>query len=131
MPFGVGRIDMKMREMIPAVRSLATDFGAVTTTSEAGTLNDLCGIVTTNTLDAVADANEVIVITNSEVAAGDVAFAQIIGGTTAGSPVILKSVCTASTITITMQNVHASAALDGTVIIAYMVVKALSASQLS
>jgi hypothetical protein len=119
----------KYRNMRLGVQGLATDFGAATATAEAATLNDLMGIVTTNALDAAADATETIVITNNRAAAGDVCIAQVIGGTSAGLPVVLKSVCTASTITITILNVGVADggdALDGTVIIGYVLIKALS-----
>ncbi len=106
---------------------LATKFTSGATTSEAVTLNDHCLLVTTNALDAAANAAETIVITNNKVAAGDVAMVFVVGGTTAGTPIITKTVCTAGTITITLTNKHASAALDGTVVLAVILVKALTA----
>ena len=105
---------------------LATDVGTVTTTSEAGTLNDCMGIVTTNALDAAAGAEETIVLTNSKVSASDIVLATIIGGTSAGTPILLKAVPAAGSITFTLKNDHSSTSFNGTVIIAYVVIRALS-----
>lgn len=114
------------RNEIVGLAGLASDVGTVTTTSEAGTLNDLMGRVTTNALNAIAGATESIVITNNKVAAGDIVLATINGGTSAGTPILDRAVATANTITFTIRNIHASAALDGTVIIGYTVIKAIS-----
>lgn len=119
-------VEDKFRNARINFEGLATEFGTLTLTAEAGTLNDACGIVTTNSLDAAANAAETLVITNNKVSEGDVVLTQIIGGTTAGTPIFTKVVCTANTITMTLTNKHASAALDGTVIFAFILVKKLT-----
>jgi len=99
--------------------------GSVTLSSNAGTLNRRCGIITSEALTTAAGVAVNFVLTNSEVAVGDAVLATRNGGTSnEGTPEMLNAVVTASTITFIIENRHASAALDGTLIIAYQVIKA-------
>ena len=126
MPTGPIVQEMRFRNSVMQMEGLAHEIGAVTTVSEAGTLNKMVGLVTTNTLDAAAGATETIVITNDKIAAGDWASATIVGKVGTGTPVISTAICTANTLTVIIQNIHASAAFTGALTIAFEIRKKLT-----
>jgi hypothetical protein len=107
------------------VSPMPIDNGTVTLASNAGTLNRLAGRITTEALTTAAAGSQALVLTNSLVAAGDMVHVQWSGGTSTGGTPIIKAVCTASTLTITLYNKHASAAFDGTFILDYRIDKAI------
>lgn len=75
-----------------------TETGAVTLSSNAGTLSQLAGIITT-------------------------VIATMIGGSNSqGVPIVSKTVAGAGSFVITVTNAHASAALNGTLILGFFVV---------
>lgn len=109
-----------------AMRGRATDASTGTCSSNAVTINDLMGIITTESLSTAHGAAQAITMTNSRAAAGDLVFAQVVGGSyTTGIPVIGACVPTTGQVVFSLANVDASAALNGTVIFAYEIVKAL------
>jgi len=102
---------------------ISADTGAVTMSSNAGTLNQIAGKVTSESLTTAAGSAQALVLTNSLVEAGDIVLALINGGTDTNGSVELKAVATANTITFTLTNRHASAAFNGTFIIGFLVIK--------
>lgn len=98
---------------------------AGTASSGAVTLNKTMGVVTSESLTTAAAAEYTLTITNNQVVAGDVAFASVSNGTnSAGAPDVRSVACSAGQIVIIVRNVHASAALNGTLKIGFFVVKA-------
>lgn len=110
-----------------SVQGLATDVGTGTASSAAVTINDLMGLITTESLTTAQNAVATVTLTNSKVAAGDLVFATLGNGTnTQGTPVLTSATVTASTVVFKISNMHASdQALNGTLKIGFMVVKAL------
>jgi hypothetical protein len=89
--------------------------------SYAVTANAMSGVITTDSLTTAAGSSRSITINDSEVTASSVVQTQWAGGTdTAGTPII-KAVPGAGTITLTLQNNHASAAFNGTFIVNFNV----------
>lgn len=105
---------------------IALDSGTKTATATAGaaTLNKLSGKVTSEALTTAAGATYTLTVTNSTVVAGDLVFASLANGTnTTGSPGVVRATPGAGTITLTVRNGDASAALNGTVVVSFMVIK--------
>lgn len=111
------------------VRSLAgfaiTPVTATATTG-AATATGTAGKVTTESLTTAQNANYTLTITNTDVAAADLAFASVANGTnTQGTPVVLRVTPGAGTLTIVIRNAHDSAqAFNGTLVVSFFVVKA-------
>ena len=108
---------------IAAGGKIAADVGAVTMSSNAGTLNQVAGKVTSEALTTAAAGAQALVLTNTLVAAADVVIATINGGTSTTGSAEVKAVATTDTITFTLTNRHASAAFNGTFIIGFLVIK--------
>lgn len=102
---------------------LSADVGAATMSSNAATLNQIAGKVTSEALTTAAGSAQALVLTNTLVEATDVVIATLMGGTSATGSAELKAVATANTITFTLTNRHASAAFNGTFIIGFLVIK--------
>lgn len=102
------------------------DSGTATCSSNAATITKWSAAITTESLTTAHTASQALTITKTGVAAGDLAFAQIIGGTnTGGLPGISKVVCTSNTVTITLTNYAAATnAFNGTFVIALVINKA-------
>lgn len=102
------------------------DSGTGTFSSNAVTVTKYAAVLTTESLSTAHTASQALAVTLSGVAAGDLAFAQIAGGTnTGGLPGISKVVCTSNTVTITLTNYAASTnAFNGTFVINLVVFKA-------
>lgn len=90
--------------------------------TSTATLANRFGKLTTASLTTAAGATHVITVTNTAVKAADLAFASVkYGGASAGSPVVTSVAPGAGTLVITIQNVHASSAVNGTLIVDYAV----------
>lgn len=102
--------------------------GAVTQASSASTgvtLNKVCGQITTVALTTAGAAEEVFVVTNSEVAATDViALSTTYAG--AGTPMLGVKGVAAGSFSIVITNLSASA-LDALMVINFAVIKAVAA----
>jgi len=101
--------------------------GAVTQLTSISTgvaLDAIAGTITTvsTTLAAAAEAD--FVVTNSKVAATDVVVANIKSTASAGTPLVSVVAVAAGSFTVRITNLHASAALDNTLLINFVVVKA-------
>lgn len=95
-----------------------------TATSGAATLNKLMGTITTEALTTAAGAVYTLTITDSVIAATDVVMSEIQNGTntTVGAS-ILTVAPAAGSIVVKVQNLHASAALNGTLLISFVAFK--------
>jgi hypothetical protein len=109
------------------VASLKVDTGTKTAaaTGGAATLNKNAGVITSEALTTAAGATYVLDITNSTAAVADQVMASVQFGTsTTGTPAVTTvSTATAGHIIVTVQNIHASAALNGTIKISFVVHK--------
>jgi hypothetical protein len=100
------------------VLTLGMKKSTATGSAGAATLNAPSGVVTTESLTTAAGATFTETIANSEVAAADVCLASV---TTAGNgaPVVVKTTPAAGSLVVTVQNVHASAAFNNALKIAF------------
>lgn len=100
------------------------DVGTGTAVSNALTISKMAGVITTEALTTAGGANQAIVLTNTVIAAGDVILITLAGGTNTTKNITLQAVATANTGTITIYNNTAATALNGTLIINFLVIKA-------
>lgn len=108
----------------PEHLSVGSGTKTATATAGAATLNKSAGTVTSDALTTAAGANYTLTITNSFVAAGDQAFASVANGTnSAGLPVVATVTPGAGTLTVVVRNAHASAALNGTLLVSFVALK--------
>jgi len=95
--------------------------GTATATSGAATLANRFGAITSETLSTAAGGTYTLTITNTQVAAGDLCMASVAYGTsTTGTPNVARVQVSAGQIVIIIQNIHASAALNGTIVVNYV-----------
>lgn len=93
-----------------------TAAGTATASSGAATMNAGRGIVTSEALTTAAGATYTLTLTDSAIAATSVIHANVGYGTsTTGMPTVANVVPAAGSATIVVQNIHASAALNGTI----------------
>lgn len=109
---------------VAGIARIDLDSATATLSSHAATITKWSAVITTEALTTAAGASQAFVITKTGVAAGDLAFVTRSGGTSAGGTPIFKAVCTTDTVTVTVDNKHASAALDGTLIFNLIIFKA-------
>ncbi|MDR3512635.1 MAG: hypothetical protein P4L73_13450 [Caulobacteraceae bacterium] len=89
--------------------------------SYAVTVNAMSGVVTTDSLSTAAAGSQAITVSDSAVNASSIVLVSRSGGTnSAGTPVI-KAVPGSGSITITLDNKHASAAFNGTFVLTFLV----------
>jgi hypothetical protein len=103
------------------------DTGTKTATAVAGaaTLSKFSGVVTSEALTTAAGATYTLTLTNTQIATADLVFASVALGTaTTGNPVITTIKPASGSVVIVIQNIHASAALNGTLKVAFFVLKA-------
>jgi len=109
----------------PTAQAQARMFGSVATataTAGAATLNNQTGVVTSEALTTAAGANYTLTLTNSRVGTGALVLASVANGTnTTVEPIITRVTPGSGSVVIIVRNVHASAALNGTIKIAYFV----------
>jgi hypothetical protein len=106
--------------------SLAIDSGTKTAAATAGaaTLAKGSGVITSEALTTAAGATYTLTLTNTAIAATDIVFASVANGTaTTGTPVVTTVKPAAGSVVIIVQNIHASAAVNGTLKIAFAVLK--------
>lgn len=107
------------------IDTLDFDSGTLTLSSNAGTTTKWLTRVTTESLTTAHTAAATLVITKAGVDAGDYVFITQAGGTNTGGVPVFKVVCTANTVTITLQNnAIATNAFNGTFIFNLLIVKA-------
>jgi len=104
--------------------SLGEGTKTATATAGAATLNQPSGRITTEALTTAAAAVYTLTLTNSACASTDIVQATIVGGTsTNGCPVIISAVPSGSAIVFRIYNAAPSAALNGTLVISYAIIK--------
>lgn len=101
----------------------------ITNRATGVTVNALSGRITTDATSLAAEASAVFVVTNSEVAIGDVVVCCIRSGAVAlNTDVIVSAVAAGSfSITVVNGNVAAGTAETGAIVINFVVIKAVSA----
>ena len=110
-----------------AATAVRKEDGISTATAAAGaaTLNALAGKITSESLTTAAAAAYTLTLTNSMIAAGDIVWAKVGNGTnSAGIPIIGTVAEAAGSVVIKVENQHASAAFNGTVVVSFSVSKA-------
>ena len=107
-----GDIDLADGGTVTQITSIATGV----------TLNTHSGQITTVSSTLAAAAEAAFVVTNSTVAATDVVIANLASTSSAGTPVVSVTAVAAGSFTITIANLHASAALDNTMVINFGVI---------
>jgi hypothetical protein len=115
--------DSVLEDCVVGAKGLKARSGAATTVSNAATVSQSIGKITTESLSTAAGANQAITITVPGMLATDIIFLTLNGGTDTNGSVEMKAVAGAGSFVITLTNRHASAAFNGTFIIAYMIVK--------
>lgn len=96
---------------------------SATSTSSAATVNAQRGYVTSEALTTAAGAAWTVTLTNNKIAVGSQVVATVENGTnTQGIPVVAQTKVTgAGTATIAVYNLHASQALNGTILVSFAV----------
>lgn len=117
----------KLSNYIAALRqgkANAAKFTNATGASNAATSNGVAGEVTTESLSTAAGGEAIYTITNSKVKAGDIVLVNVRNGTntTVAAIATVSSVANGSFV-VYVSNLHASVALNGTLVIQYVVVK--------
>jgi hypothetical protein len=105
---------------------LSVGNGTKTAAASAGaaTLNKSAGVITSEALTTAAGATYTLTLTDSNIAAADQVFASVAMGTaTAGLPMVATVKPAAGSVVIVIRNSHASAALDGTIKVAFVALK--------
>lgn len=111
---------------LATLASAKVDTGTKTAAATAGaaTLAKNAGVITSEALTTAAGASYTLTLTNTTIAAADQVMASVAFGTsTTGSPVVTLVTPAAGSVVIVVQNVHASAALNGTIKISFLVLK--------
>lgn len=104
--------------------TLDFDSTTLTLSSNAGTTTKWATVVTSESLTTAHTAAATLVITKVGVDAGDLAMISVVGGTNTGGVPVYKAVCTADTVTVTLQNnAIATNAFNGTFIFNLIIFK--------
>jgi hypothetical protein len=104
------------------VGTLGLRGGTVTGASNAATLDQSAGKITTESVTTAAGATYTETLTNSFIAAADIVLASVTT-TGTGSPAITKVTPAAGSCVFIVQNIHASVAFSAALVISYVVVK--------
>ncbi len=101
------------------------DNGTATATSGAATLSKAAGVVTSESLTTAALGYYTLTITNTVVAATDLVFASVSNGTnTGGTPAVTTVTPASGSVVVVVENTAAATAFNGTIKVAFWVVKA-------
>lgn len=107
--------------------ALHVDNGTKTAVAVAGaaTLNKMSGAITSEALTTAAGSDYTLTLANSDIAVGDLVIATLDNGTNTQGKIALGAVhVTAGQVTIAAHNLHATQALNGTLVIGFLVLKA-------
>ncbi len=98
--------------------------GAAACTSNAVTISQMSGIITTEALTTAAGATQDITLTNTHIAETDIVLCNVSGGSsTTGIACVSKVVPGSNGCVITLANTALVAALNGTVKLSFLVLK--------
>lgn len=92
----------------------------VTLSSNAGTINNEYGTITTESLTTAAGSSQALTITDSKCTANSMVMAVISGYSGTGIPVVSKIVPAAGSFVITVHNVASAAALNAALTIKFI-----------
>ena len=106
------------------VKNIAPEAALATLATNAATVTKYTVQVTTEALTTAAGAAQACTLTLTGVSATDLAMCQLVGGTNTRKHIQLWAACTANTVTITIENIGPTNALNGTVIFNVWVLKA-------
>ena len=108
-----------------AFSSVKVDSGTKTATASAGaaTLNKNAGVITTEALTTAAGATYTLTLTDSAIAATDQVMVSVQKNGSTGTPVVTSVDPAAGSVVIIIQNIHASAAFNAALKVAFVVVK--------
>jgi len=96
--------------------------GTATSTANAATISAQNGVITTEALTTAAGATYTMTLTNKYIKVGSVVLVTVAKGTaTAGMLTVGYVTPAAGSVVIILQNIHASAAVDGTIKIGFNV----------
>lgn len=104
--------------------TIKSNVAATTMTSNAATVTSYFLQCTTPALTTAAAASQAEVITLTGVAATDIAFVTVAGGTNTRKNLNLEAVCTTNTVTVTIYNSEPINAVNGTIIFNVWILKA-------
>ncbi len=108
--------------------ALRVDNGTKTATATAGaaTLSKSSGKITSEALTTAQDASYTLTLTNTTIAAADIVLVSLANGTnTQGTPIVTRVTPGSGSVVIIVTNKHATAqALNGTLVISFVVLKA-------
>ena len=111
---------------LTTVSALHVDTGTKTATASAGaaTLNKMAGVITSEALTTAGLADYTLTLTNSDIAATDQLMVSVANGTNTQGTIAVGSVKPGSnSATIVIHNLHATQALNGTLLISFVVFK--------
>lgn len=104
--------------------TLDVDGGTATAAAGAATLNKPAGVITSEALTTAAAGDYTLTLTNSVIAAGDIVLVTLHAGSNTTVPVYLHGVAvSAGSVVAKARNAHATAALNGTLVFHFVVVK--------
>lgn len=130
MPTGTLYTETKYRNALMQMDGIAAEFGTGTASSDAVTINEYVGLITTEAKTTAQDGVETITLTNDKIGANDFLMVTLHNGTnTQGSPVlgVVKVNASGGSATISFHNKHASAqAFNGTLQLGFAVIKLVS-----
>jgi len=109
------------------VTNLTVDTGTKTASATAGaaTLNKTQGAITSESITTAAGSDYVLTLTNSAIAAADMVIATVQNGTNTTEGLSVQRVQPAAgSVVIRVRNTHASSALNGTIVVKFLVIKA-------
>jgi len=114
------QVELDAAPATAALNAAITSTGA-TTTGAASSIQG-SGVITTPSLTLAHGAVQTLTLTNAKCTANSVVLASIGGGTNTTVPVRLQTITPAAgSVAIVIGNDHASAALNGTLTIAYAI----------
>jgi hypothetical protein len=105
-----------------AINVNPTDSGVATSTAAAATINHTSGTITTEALTTAAGADYSFTLTGNTIGAASIIFISIANGTnTTLYPVAHSIQPAAGSATFKVRNAHASVALNGTLVVSFIV----------
>jgi hypothetical protein len=127
MSYGAGGLEPVHRNKAVGMAGLAGDFVNGTATSGAVTVTGKVGKITSESLTTAKDAAYTLTMTNTDIVAGDIVLASVaLGDSTTGVPVLGTIKPAAGSCVFLVHNKDTgSAAFNGTIVISYLVIKAL------
>jgi hypothetical protein len=103
---------------------LTGDIGTGTCSSNAVTISNMAGTITTESLSTAGGANQPITVTNTLVSSTSVVLVSIAGGTNTNTwNIQLKTIPGSGSFVTTIYNNTAATSLNGTIILKFLVVK--------